>query len=413
MRNVPKLRFKEFSGEWEEKKFDEVFSFLQNNTFSRDCLTNEKQDVQNIHYGDILVKYNDILEIDDKIPYIKKENSLEKFNSESYLKTGDIVIADTAEDFTVGKTIEIYNPEQKKVLSGLHTFSCKTNFDFALGYLGQYLNTEKYHSQLIPLITGIKVSSISKNSIKGTKISFPIIKEQQKIADFLSSVDKKIAITEEKLDLFKDYKKGVMQKIFNQELRFKDCEGNNYPEWEEKRLGDFIVEYNEKTTKNNQYPVLTSSRKGIFLQKDYFAGQDVASEDTTGYNIVPRGYFTYRHMSDDLIFKFNINNIVDNGIVSTLYPVFTTKNINDIFLKEKLNNGNEFKKYSLFQKQGGSRTYMYLSKLLKLKLFLPCLEEQQKIADFLSSIDNKIDNLATELEDLKEFKKGLLQQMFV
>lgn len=245
------------------------------------------------------------------------------------------------------------------------------------------------------------------------KIAFPSIQEQEKIANFLSSIDKKISLIEEKLELFRDYKKGVMQKIFSQELRFKDSEGNDYPEWEEKRLGDYLIKYDETTTKNNQYPVLTSSRKGIFLQKDYFAGQDIASEDTTGYNIVPRGYFTYRHMSDDLIFKFNINNIVDKGIVSTLYPVFTTKNINDYFLKMKLNEGIEFKRYSLLQKQGGSRTYMYFSKLLELKLQLPVLEEQQKIADFLFSIDSKIESIEKELEGLKEFKRGLLQQMFV
>ena len=399
MRNVPKLRFKEFSGEWEEKKFDEVFSFLQNNTFSRDCLTNEKQDVQNIHYGDILVKYNDILEIDDKIPYIKKENSLEKFNSESYLKTGDIVIADTAEDFTVGKTIEIYNPEQKKVLSGLHTFSCKTNFDFALGYLGQYLNTEKYHSQLIPLITGIKVSSISKNSIKGTKISFPIIKEQQKIADFLSSVDKKISITEEKLDLFKDYKKGIMQKIFNQELRFKDSKGNDYPKWEEKRLGELCdICTGKKDTQNKiengRYPFFVRSQIVERIDSYSYDGEAIL---TAGDGVGAGKVFHYING------KFDYHQRV--------YKLSDFKNCLGRFIFEKFRKDfiKEVRKYNAKTSVDSIRMEMITNMLIS----LPCLEEQQKIADFLSSIDNKIDNLATELEDLKEFKKGLLQQMFV
>ena len=399
MRNVPKLRFKEFCGEWEEKKFDEVFSFLQNNTFSRDCLTNEKQDVQNIHYGDILVKYNDILEIDDKIPYIKKENSLEKFNSESYLKTGDIVIADTAEDFTVGKTIEIYNPEQKKVLSGLHTFSCRTNFDFALGYLGQYLNTEKYHSQLIPLITGIKVSSISKNSIKGTKISFPIIKEQQKIADFLSSVDKKISITEEKLDLFKDYKKGVMQKIFNQELRFKDSKGNDYPKWEEKRLGELCdICTGKKDTQNKiengRYPFFVRSQIVERIDSYSYDGEAIL---TAGDGVGAGKVFHYING------KFDYHQRV--------YKLSDFKNCLGRFIFEKFRKDfiKEVRKYNAKTSVDSVRMEMITNMLIS----LPCLEEQQKIADFLSSIDNKIDNLATELEDLKEFKKGLLQQMFV
>ena len=84
-------------------------------------------------------------------------------------------------------------------------------------------------------------------------------------------------------------------------------------------MGDNIVEYTEVTTENNQYPPLTSSRKGIFLQTEYFAGNQIASDDNTGYNIVPYGYFTYRHMSDDEVFHFNINDIVEKGIVSTLY----------------------------------------------------------------------------------------------
>jgi type I restriction enzyme, S subunit len=207
-----------------------------------------------------------------------------------------------------------------------------------------------------------------------------------------------------------------MQKIFSQELRFKANDGSEFPEWEEKTLGEiatFLIKHNEKSSYHNQYPVLTSSRQGLFLQKDYYDGNDVASKDTTGYNVVPRGYFTYRHMSDDLIFKFNVNNIVDKGIVSTLYPVFTTTNINDEFLQLKLNEGNEFKEHALMQKQGGSRTYMYFNKLQILRLNLPHIDEQTKIASFLSAIDTKIDFVAKQLDVAKNFKKGLLQQMFV
>ncbi|MGL5935623.1 MAG: restriction endonuclease subunit S, partial [Cetobacterium sp.] len=228
-----------------------------------------------------------------------------------------------------------------------------------------------------------------------------------------SEVDIKIEKLEKKKELLSQYKKGMMQKLFSQKLRFKDENGNDYPDWKGKKLGDFLIKYSEIAMEHNQYPVLTSSRKGIFLQKDYFAGEDVASKDTTGYNVVPKGYFTYRHMSDDLIFKFNINTIVEKGIVSTLYPVFTTKNINSIFLQLKLNEGIEFKQFAILQKQGGSRTYMYFSKLEKLELNIPSISEQEKIANFLSSIDKKIELVEKELERNKEFKNGLLQKMFV
>lgn len=162
--------------------------------------------------------------------------------------------------------------------------------------------------------------------------------------------------------------------------------------WEQRKLGEFIIEFHEKTTVNNQYPILTSSRKGIFLQTDYYSGNQIASKDNTGYNIVPFGYFTYRHMSDDNIFRFNINKIVDKGIVSTLYPVFTTnKYLDSRYLQIQLNHGNEFAKYALLQKQGGSRTYMYLSKLKKLVLTMPnSISEQKIISNFFDTLDNLI-----------------------
>ena len=148
----------------------------------------------------------------------------------------------------------------------------------------------------------------------------------------------------------------------------------------------------EVTTENNQYPVLTSSRKGIFFQKDYYDGNQIASIDNTGYNIVPHGYFTYRHMSDDEIFHFNINNITDYGIVSTLYPVFTTTGeLDSKYLQYQLNYGSDFKQYAALQKQGGSRTYMYFNKLREFNLKMPILlQEQQVIAHFMINIDNLI-----------------------
>ena len=157
-------------------------------------------------------------------------------------------------------------------------------------------------------------------------------------------------------------------------------------------MGDNIIEYTEKTTVNNQYPVLTSSRRGIFFQTDYYAGNQIASADNTGYNIVPYGYFTYRHMSDDEIFHFNINDITENGIVSTLYPVFTTdENLDSRYLQYQLNYGKEFKKYAILQKQGGSRTYMYLNKLKELRLTIPnFVEEQKKISAYFMELDHLI-----------------------
>ena len=184
--------------------------------------------------------------------------------------------------------------------------------------------------------------------------------------------------------------------------------------WEQRKLENYIVEYHETTTENNQYPALTSSRRGIFLQTEYFSGNQVASEDNTGYNIVPYGYFTYRHMSDDEIFYFNINDIVENGIVSTLYPVFTTtEDLDSRYLQYQLNYGSEFAKYAVMQKQGGSRTYMYLSKLKKLTLTMPTsVDEQKMISAFLMNLDSTITLHQRKCEETKDLKKYMLKKMF-
>ena len=193
-------------------------------------------------------------------------------------------------------------------------------------------------------------------------------------------------------------------------IRFKGFE----EDWEQRKLGEYLIQYTEVTIINDQYPVLTSSRKGIFFQKDYYDGNQIASENNIGYNIVPYGYFTYRHMSDDEIFYFNINNIIDNGIVSTLYPVFTTNNrLDSKFLQYELNFGKEFRKYSVLQKQGGSRTYMYFNKLRDLKLTITTsLKEQECIRNLICSIDHLITLHQRKFEKLKIIKKSMLENLF-
>ena len=131
------------------------------------------------------------------------------------------------------------------------------------------------------------------------------------------------------------------------------------------------------------------------------------------YGVVPKGYFTYRHMSDDLVFKFNLNRNWERGAVSKEYPVFKTVGMNSYFLELCLNEGSEFKRFAIQQKVGGTRTRLYFKNLVKLKLNTPCLEEQNKISEFLQAIDKKLEVVKQQIELTQTFKKGLLQQMFV
>lgn len=248
--------------------------------------------------------------------------------------------------------------------------------------------------------------SLKYHNFARIMVTIPPLLEQKRIAEILIEQDKLIALKERLIAAKKKQKKWLMQNLLSGKVRlngFKD-------EWREEKIGKYLIEYNEKSIRNNQYPVLTSSRRGLFLQSDYYT-HEVASEDNAGYNIVPYGYFTYRHMSDDNIFVFNINTIVPKGIVSTLYPVFTTKGIKDAFLAAILNNGEVFRRYVRTQKQGGSRTYIYFSKLNNLKLTIPQFEEQSAIAERLTVADQEIELLTKELEAQRQVKKYLMQQL--
>ena len=208
--------------EWQNRTFSEVFDMIPNNSFSRDKLNYQKGVYKNIHYGDILTKYNEIVDIEenDDIPFINDEET----NNKAFviLKDGDVIIADTAEDETVGKAVEVINAKNKKVLSGLHTIACRPNLKFANGYLGFFINSKEYHKQLIPLMQGIKVLGITKNNIKRkTRIKFPNLEIQNKIVIIMQNYNEKIKLLEKKLKEYEKMKKALMQKLLTGKVRVK------------------------------------------------------------------------------------------------------------------------------------------------------------------------------------------------
>ena len=204
-----------FSGEWEEYSFDDYFTLLPNNTLSREKLS-ERGTIGNIHYGDVLIKYHNNVTDKDDIPRIKADIDTRSLR---LLQSGDIIIADTAEDETVGKAIQICDVSIPLV-GGLHTIVCRPNYDTALGYLGYYINSKNYHNQLFPHITGIKVSSISKKAIKTTVLNLPKeIDEQKAIVEVLSSLDAEITSLEDEKDKMLQIKAGAMADLLTGRVR--------------------------------------------------------------------------------------------------------------------------------------------------------------------------------------------------
>ena len=185
---------------------------ISNNTLSRSELSYEEGSILNIHYGDILIKYGSILDIHKyKIPRIPNEKT-EDFRG-SLLQPGDIVIADTAEDETTGKACEIGSLFGNSIVAGLHTMVARPNIEMASGYLGYYLNSNAYHCQLLPMMQGIKVLSLSRANVKKTALKFPeSTKEQQLIANYFIQLDELITLHQRvkslKIDIIT--KKGVL-----------------------------------------------------------------------------------------------------------------------------------------------------------------------------------------------------------
>lgn len=214
-KKVPEMRFPEFTNDWEQRKLKEVFISLQNNTLSRAELSDKEGIAKNVHYGDILIKFGECLDIKKyTLPLIKEESIIVKYKS-SFLQNGDIIVADTAEDETVGKCSEIEGLEDEIVLSGLHTIAYRPMFRFASGYLGYYMNSNLYHNQLLSLIQGIKVSSISKSAMQDTIIMYPkLIDEQAKIGEFFKQLDNLISLHQRKLEHLQKQKKALLQQMF-------------------------------------------------------------------------------------------------------------------------------------------------------------------------------------------------------
>ena len=221
-----KKRLPGFSVEWRQALFGDLFDFLPTNAFTRDQMT-DNGTIQNVHYGDILTKYGACLDMaKTDVPYLLESVSVRKYSESSYVRAGDVIIADTAEDSTVGKCVELVNVHGK-VLSGQHTMLCRPKVTFAPKFLGYYMNAGCFHNQMLPFITGIKVSSISKANISTLVLKYPtLVEEQQAIAQVFSDMDDEIAQLEKKLAKYQQIKQGMMQELLTGRIRLKEGENN-------------------------------------------------------------------------------------------------------------------------------------------------------------------------------------------
>ncbi len=418
-KNVPKLRFKGFTEAWERRKFGEVFEGLQNNTLSRADLNYEDGDVKNVHYGDVLIKFGDFIDASrDELPFIAN-NEITKKYSASFLRDGDIIIADTAEDETVGKCCEIVSSTGMKILSGLHTIPCRPRQKYAPKFLGYYINSDSYHSRLIPLMQGIKVTSISKSALQDTYLILPkSYDEQANIGEYFSNFDNLITLHQRKCDKLKEYKKGCLQKMFPRgdadvpEVRFPGFTGA----WERRKLSDISDvrdgTHDSPSYQNEGHPFVTSKNvKDGYINYDDI--QFISDEDYEAIN--KRSKVDVNDILMGMIGTIgNLALIRDEPdfAIKNVALIKDTKKVSYLFLYQYLQSSN-VEKQLLSGMDGGTQKFVSLKKIRELDVILPSDDEQIKVGTFFESIDNLIALQKRECEKYKELKMGLLQQMFV
>ena len=333
---------------------------------------------KNIHYGDLLVKFSEILDVTkETLPTILDEKIINKFQS-AILKNGDIIIADTAEDETVGKSTEIAGISNQIVLAGLHTMPYRPLFKFSSGYLGYYMNSNSYHQQLLPLMQGIKVTSISKSAIQNTDILYPYTEDEQfKIGLLLKNVDNLITLHQRKY-------------FYSHNLIFTIT-----TDWEQRKLHEFADKVIEKNIGLQYLETFTNSAEfGIISQKDFFDHSISKIESLEGYYIVKNNNFVYnpRISTTAPVGPINRNKLGRTGVMSPLYTVFEANNVNCTFL-EYFFRTNKWHPFMILNGDTGARSDRFSIKddvFFEMPICKPKIDEQIKIGKYLTKFDDLI-----------------------
>ena len=411
-KNTPNLRFPEFNGDWELKKLGDIginiidgdrgTNYPNGNDFSNEgyCLFMNAKNVTKNGFSFIEKSFITKLK-DEKL----RKGKLQRF---------DIVLTTRG---SVGH-ISYYDMtvpfEHLRINSGMVLI--RTNgVTINSNYLYKYFNANEIQKEISKISFGSAQPQLTVGEISKFKVNFPTLPEQQKIATFLTAVDEKLQALKQKKNLLEQYKKGVMQQLFSQELRFKDDNGNAFSDWEEKKLGDLTFKVDKKNKENIKYPIYSINNKEGFLpQSDQFEGMDSNDRgyDISIYKVIESNTFAYNPA------RINVGSIGFSGelskiIISSLYVCFKTiDSLEDGYLLHYLNTKDFNNSVNTLQ-EGGVRSYLFYDSFSKITIPLPSNKEQLKIVNFLSSIDEKINQCEAQIVNTEVWKKGLLQKMFV
>ncbi|MGR5173324.1 restriction endonuclease subunit S [Vibrio owensii] len=276
-------------------------------------------------------------------------------------------------------------------------------------FLSFLLAGNKHKIKNLVTTAGHGTGRLDTDSLKEFPVDLPQLPEQRKIAKILSTWDKAIATTEKLIEASKQQKKSLMQQLLTGKKRLVNPETGKVfeGEWEEVPLSNWLIEFKEKSSIQDQHRVYTSSRAGLIPQDEYFGNSRISDRKNIGFHVLPPQYMTYRSRSDDGFFTFNLFKGKENGIISHYYPVFTTKGSNAFFIALLEQHRNVFGKHSV----GTSQKVLSFNALKAIRFFVPSTDEQQKIASVLTAADKEIEVLEEKLSHFKQEKKALMQQL--
>ncbi|HDG4173715.1 restriction endonuclease subunit S [Staphylococcus aureus] len=397
-KNVPELRFPGFEGEWEEKQLGEVATFAKGKLGAKKDVS--QNGVPIILYGELYTKYGAIV-------------------SKIFSKT------DIPENkLKMAKKNDVLIPSSGETAIDIATASCiYLNKGVAVGGDINILTPQKQDGRFISLsINGINKNELSKyaqgktvvhlynNDIKNLKIAFPSeFEEQVRIGNFFSKLDRQIELQEQKLELLQQQKKGYMQKIFSQELRFKDENGNDYPDWENSKIEKYLKERNERSDKGQMLSVTINSGIIKFSELDR---KDNSSKDKSNYKVVRKNDIAYNSMR---MWQGASGKSNYNGIVSPAYTVlYPTQKTSSLFIGYKFKTHRMIHKFKINSQGLTSDTWNLKYKQLKnINIDIPVLEEQEKIGGFFKKMDILISKQLIKINLLKQQKQAFLQKMFI
>ena len=372
--------------DWEITNFSQVFDMYPNNTYPRDCMNDIHGLFRNIHYGDILIKYPTIVDVKNShIPFLNNDIKIKPYKT---VQSGDIIIADTAEDETVGKCIEVKGTDNSAIVAGLHTFFCRPKATFVSGWLGYFINSNHYHRQLLPYITGIKVSSISRNSIQETLLIVPPIEEQREIAEALSDVDALIAALDKKIAKKRLVKQGAMPRLL----------GGQGKNWSDQKIKNIVSIKKGDMLTSEQYiagniPVVAGGKSAAGYHN---VANRQANTITISASGASAGYVAFH---DYPIFATDCSTIEPSKSYDIKYIYYLL-----LFYQSEL--------YAL--QTGGAQPHVHPNDIYDLNVHHNSdIEIQRKIATILSDMDKEIADLEARRDKYKLIKSGMMQKLLI